>query len=193
MSTLSIKTFVVTFDDYATVTDDATLYDAIQALEDSHKKFFKKIHVHGEQRYKHRAVLVIDKKGNVDGILTQHDMIKSLEPRYNEIGKDSRLSRFGITPSFMHDQMQLFGLWQSPLSRICRKASSIMVKNIMHPITPTLYINDDANLNEAIHQFIMTQSPILLVVNKGKDIIGVIRLTDVFVEICLTIKSCPAS
>ncbi|HID96857.1 MAG TPA: CBS domain-containing protein [Thermodesulfobacteriaceae bacterium] len=189
MKSISIKPLIVDLKDYAVISVEATLHDAIQILEESHERFFKAIHVHGGNRYKHRAVLVADQKDRIVGKLNQYDMIKGLEPRYDEIGDDSRLSRFGITRSFMHDQMRLFGLWQSPLSHICRKASSIKVRHIMRPMTPDCIISEDTALDEVIHRFIVYKRQLLLV-NRGEETIGVVRLTDIFVEVCLTIKSC---
>lgn len=189
MESVSIKPLIVALDDYAVVSDDTTLYGAIQALEESHDRFSQMEHVHGENRYKHRAVLVNDRDGNIIGKLTQYDIIKCLEPKYNEIGEDRRLSRFGITHSFMHEQMRLFDLWQRPLSSICRKAYTILVKDIMRPITPDQHISENAGINEAIHRFIISNKQLLLVKN-GTKTTGVIRLTDIFVEVCLTIKSC---
>ncbi len=189
MDSISIKPLVVALETYAVVSRDATLFDAIKALEESHDKFFKVAHVHGAGRYKHRAVLVADRTGKIIGKITQYDIIKGLEPKYNQIGEGKRLSRFGITNSFMQEQMQLYGLWQRPLASICRKASAILVKNIMQPIPADQYISDQTTINEAIHHFITSEAQFLLVENQGKTV-GLIRLTDIFVEVCLTIKAC---
>ena len=189
MDSISIKPLVVALETYAVVSRDATLFDAIKALEESHDKFFKVAHVHGAGRYKHRAVLVADQSGKIIGKITQYDLIKGLEPKYNQIGEGKRLSRFGITNSFMQEQTQLYGIWQRPLASICRKASTILVKNIMQPIPTDQYISDQTTINEAIHHFIISEAQFLLVENQGKTV-GLIRLTDIFVEVCLTIKAC---
>ncbi len=190
MDSISIKPLVVALETYAVVPQQATLYDAIEALEESHDKFFKVAHVHGAGRYKHRAVLVADKSGQIIGKLTQYDIIKGLEPKYNQIGVGKRLSRFGITNSFMQEQMRAYGLWQRPLASICRKASTILVKNLMQPIPADQYISDQTTINEAIHKFIISNAQFLLVTDTSNRTMGVIRLTDIFVEVCLTIKSC---
>lgn len=189
METLPITHLIISLDDYAVISKDATLYDATQALEDSHEKFLSTWHAHGDSRYKHRAVLISDEKGDIVGRLSQYDMIKGLEPKYDQIGDDERLQRFGISHTFMHEQMQLYGLWQQPLNSICRKAYSILVKDIMEPITNDQYIDVNASINEAIHAFIINKRQLLLVRRKSETI-GVIRLTDIFLEVCLTIKSC---
>lgn len=44
-------------------------------LEKSQKRF-------DDERYRHRAILVLDNSGNVVGKLSQLDVLKALEPRY---------------------------------------------------------------------------------------------------------------
>ena len=46
---------MVPLDEYATVSDSATLYDAVLALEEAQEKF-------DNRPYKHRAILVFNKK-----------------------------------------------------------------------------------------------------------------------------------
>ncbi len=51
------------------------------------------------------------------------------------------------------------------------------------------YVKEDTLLNEAIHQLIMGRHQSLLV-TRGEDIVGILRLTDVFREISDKISSC---
>jgi len=59
----------------------------------------------------------------------------------------------------------------------------------MHTPTEGEYVEEDASLDEAIHQLVMGHHQSLLV-TKGKEIIEILRLTDIFNEICQTIKTC---
>ena len=57
MKSIKVKHLMVPLDEYATVDENATLNEAVLALEESQKRF-------RQDRYKHRAVLVFDKGHN---------------------------------------------------------------------------------------------------------------------------------
>jgi CBS domain-containing protein len=48
----------------------------------------------------------------------------------------------------------------------------------------------DATLDQAIHQLVVGHHQSLLVTKDGKEIVGILRLTDVFQEISERIKEC---
>jgi predicted transcriptional regulator len=54
---------------------------------------------------------------------------------------------------------------------------------------PRVYIEENATLDEAVHRLIVCSYQSLLV-NRGKKVVGILRLSDVFTKICDTIKSC---
>ena len=76
-----------------------------------------------------------------------------------------------------------------PLLDICRKGGLIKVENLMQTPTPGEFIEEDASLNIAIHQLVRG-SHMALLVTRGKDIVGILRLTDVFAAIFHTMKTC---
>jgi CBS domain-containing protein len=182
MESVKVKDLMVPIENYATVSQEATLYEAVLALEEAQEKF-------DQRRYKHRAVLAFDQKGKIVGKLSQLDVIKGLEPRYKEILDTKHLSRWGLTAQFLKSMMSHYHLWEKPLDDICRKASELKVKDIMYTPTEGEYVSQDASLNEAIHQLVVGHHQSLLV-TEGEDIVGVLRLTDVFKHICETIKAC---
>jgi CBS domain-containing protein len=51
------------------------------------------------------------------------------------------------------------------------------------------YINEDASLDEAINQLVMGRHQSLLVM-KGDKVVGILRKTDVFMEIIRVMKTC---
>jgi len=51
---------MVPLDEYATVSDDVSLYEAVIALEKAQEELDRKRH-----RYLHRAILVYDKNNNI--------------------------------------------------------------------------------------------------------------------------------
>ena len=71
MKTNKIEDLMVPLSEYATVTVGATLFDAVSALEKAQMEF-------DQTKYRHRAVLVLDKNGEVVGKVSQHTALKAL-------------------------------------------------------------------------------------------------------------------
>jgi CBS domain-containing protein len=69
------------------------------------------------------------------------------------------------------------------------KASKIRVKNIMSTLTKGEFVDEDANLEQAMHLFVIGHHQSLLVTRKS-EIVGILRLTDVVNEICRAIEAC---
>jgi predicted transcriptional regulator len=82
-----------------------------------------------------------------------------------------------------------YGLWRKPLEDLCKKAAEIRVKQIMHTPGEGELVEEDASLDVAIHQLVMGHHQSLLVARDG-EIVGILRLSDVFKEICERIKVC---
>lgn len=182
MKSIKVKELMVPLAEYATVSEDASLSEAVQALEAAQRNV-------EAGRERHRAVLVIDGGGRVVGKLAQVDVLRGLEPRYEEVEKLTETSRFGFSPDFLKSMLDQYGLWRKPLDQICRKASEIRVKAIMVTPGEGEYIQDEATLDEAIHQIVMGRHQSLLV-RRGGDIVGILRLSDVFQKICEMIRAC---
>ena len=100
-----------------------------------------------------------------------------------------RLSRSGFSPTFLKMMLKQEALWESPLRDICSRASGFKVKTFMYTPTEGEYINEDASLDEAIHLLVMGRHQSLLV-TRGKEIVGILRLTDVFAEVFHIMKTC---
>jgi len=59
------------------------------------------------------------------------------------------------------------------------------VKNVMHSVVEN--IDEEASLAEAIHKMIMWQTLSILVRRKG-DVVGILRLSDLYTELATTMK-----
>jgi len=181
MQTILIKEVMVPLEEYATVSEDATMLEAVLALEKAQEKF-------DQSRYQHRAILVFNDRNQIVGKISQLDLIKALEPRYTKIMDTHLLSRTGYSLDYL-ESMSRGGLWRNPLSDICRKAASLQVKNFMYTPSEGEYVDEMAELAEGVHRLIVGQHHSLLV-TRGKDIVGILRLTDVFKLVCENIKTC---
>lgn len=181
MEKLKVVDMMVPLSEYATVPDDATLYDAVSELEKAQEEF-------DHTRYRHRAILVLDHDGNVLGKLTQLDALKALEPKYSMLDRQ-RSHQFGFTKEFMRSMWKDEHLFASPLEDICRKAGQQNVKKHMNTISEGEFIEEESTLDEAIHQLVLGHHQSLLVTRKG-SISGILRLTDVFAAVYHTMREC---
>lgn len=182
MNALKVRDIMVPLKEYATVPEDATLYEAVAALEEAKARFER-------SRHEHRAVLVYDQRHDIVGKVSQIDLIRGLELGYREMGDLDGVTHSGFSAGFIRSMMKKYELWQRPLDEICGKAAHIKVKDIMVTPTEGEFVDADRSLNEAIHLLVMGRHQSLLVMEKG-GIAGILRLSDVFGEICRQIKTC---
>lgn len=168
-----VKDIMVPLADYATVSDQANLGEAILALKEAQQHF-------DQNRYRHRAVLVLDGSKNVVGKISQIDALIALEPKYRGMADLQEIDGlFGFKPDAVRQMITEHGLWRQPFEDICRKAASVKVKDIMRTPTEGEFVPENATFNEAVHQLILGRHQSLLV-TRGKQIVGILRLTDVF-------------
>jgi CBS domain-containing protein len=173
---------MVPLSEYATVSEDATLFEAIIALEEAQAK-------HVKTPYSHKAILVFNKDNRIVGKVGQVDVLRALEPKYGSIIDLGSLSRFGYTNHFLKSLVSQYQLWDKPLNDICKKAGTLKVKTFMVAPTEGEYISEESSLDEAIHMFIMGNHQ-SLIVKKESEITGILRLVDLFHKISETIKLC---
>lgn len=182
MKSIKVKEIMVPLEEYATVSEDTSLAEAVLALEQSQESF-------NQNRYQHRAILVYGKNKKIVGKLSLHDVLQGLEPKYTGAGNFKELDQFYINADYIRNLIDELGLLKNPMQDICRKAAEVKVKNIMHTPTKGEYVSEDAPLNEAIIQLLIGRRQSLLV-TRDNDIVGILRLTDVFKKISNTIKAC---
>lgn len=177
-----VKDLMVPLSDYATVNEDASLFDAVSALETAQKDF-------DHTRYRHRAILVLDKNGIVIGKLSHLDMLTALEPRYRDMDKQKGLTHYGFSKDFIELTLKENILWDTPLEHICEKIIHRHVIDFMHTPKEDEYVTEETSLDAAIHQLIIGRHQSLLV-TRDDMITGVLRLSDVFSGVLQIIKEC---
>jgi CBS domain-containing protein len=180
METYLVKDVMIPVSEYATVSEEATLYDAILALEKAQAAF-------DQNRYPHRAILVYDGKGKIIGKVSQLDILRALEPKYEQIGVPR--SRYPFSPHFMKSLFSQYDLWNKPLDDICKKAGQKRVKEFVEIFDEGELVDERTSLNEAIHMLVVGQLQSLLVLRKDA-VVGILRLTDVFNEVFRMVKTC---
>ena len=183
MKSYKVKDLMISLSEYAGVSEDATLYEAVTALEAAQKNF-------RESPYKHRGILVYDKNKKVIGKLGQLDVLKALEPKYYEIQNREGMRSYGFSKQSMKSMMDKFYLLDGAMINICKKAGQSKVVNFVVKPTEGEFVDLDASIDEAIHQLVMGQHQSLLVTDKSGDIVGILRLTDLFTTISNTMHEC---
>ena len=182
MKTKRVKDLMVPLSAYATVSEDATLTDAVAALKQSHEDFDK-------AKYRHRAILVLGKDQKLSGKVNLHAILKALEPKFEDMFSDTGSMHLGFTRKYQKAIFDSVKLWQDPMDEICRKAAQVHVKNFMVRPTEGEMIEPEASLGEAVHQLVLGQYQSLLVV-EDKQVVGVLRLTDVAEAVIGEILAC---
>lgn len=180
MKKYQVRDVMVPLSEYATVSESETLYEAVLALEKAQQEFDR-------SRYLHRAILVLDDKQQVIGKISQIDIIRALEPRYFEMTNYDGLTRFGFSKKFIGSLMEQYSMWQDPLANLCKKAATLKVSQIMQIPTTGEYVAADALLEVAMHQLVLGHHQSLLA-TEGSNIVGILRLTDVFATIFRIMK-----
>ena len=182
MKNYRIDDLMVPLSEYATVTVGATLHETISALEKAQEEF-------DQTKYRHRAVLVLDKTGKVAGKISQHDALKALEPQYLKMASSSSAAQYGFSVPFLMDLQEQYSLLDGAMENICQKAAKLKVENFMSKLTEGEFIDLGASLDQAIHLLVMGHHQSLLVKKEGK-VVGVLRLTDVFAAVFHVMKTC---
>lgn len=182
MDSATVKDLMVPLEEYATVSHNATVYDAVLALEKAQEELDKTRYA-----YLHRAVLVYDDNRKIIGKVSQLDILSALDPKYGEMGESRSMSRAGFSPNFLKKMLEQYSILAEPFEDACRNAAGIKVSEIMYTPSEGEYVHENATLKEAIHQFVMGHHQSLLVTG-GDRIIGVLRVTDVFKEIFRIMK-----
>ena len=182
MQSTLVKDIMVPLSEYATVSGDATLAEAVAALKKSQADF-------DQAKYRHRAILIFDKAGNIVGKVNFLSILRALEPKYDEMLSDQGPLHMGFTRKFQKAMFESLKLWQDPLDQVCRKAAEIKIKTFMTIPNENEIIGPEQELGEAIHQLVIGHHQSLLVVKEGK-IIGILRLADAFQVVADSILAC---
>ena len=175
MKNYCVKDMMVPISEYATVSEDATLFESVLALEKAQEKF-------QQSRYSHRAVLILDKKKRVIGRLSQMDFLHALEPRDANLDQIRKFKQFGFSRKAVSLQQEEYLKSSPTILDVYSKAAKLKVTDYMQRPTEGEYVDENTSLDMALHQ-LTTGSNLSLLVTRGADIVGVLRLADVFARL----------
>ena len=177
-----VKSMMVPLSEYVTVSKDATLQDAVLALEQANSDF-------DPTQHRHRGILIYDENKKIVGKIGQIDILRALEPKYEDILNSDAIARMGLSPMYQKSVVEQYMLWNKPMNDICSKAAELKVESFMQAPTEGEYIDENASLDNAIHQLIIGKH-LSLLVTRDKEIVGILRLIDVFMAVVDNIKAC---
>ena len=188
MSDSSLKDLMVPFEDYASVSLEASIIEGILALKEAQQRAFRE----DPERHRDRAVLVKSPQGEIVGKLSMWSIIGCLEPSYSRTkggaASSKAASRVGSARIKIDEIMESSHLWRSRLRTLADDTAHLRVKDLLHELRPQELIDENASLETAIHQLVAGHFMSLLITREGR-IIGILRLVDVFEAVCRMIRS----
>jgi len=180
MKTITVKELMLPLNKYATVSRGATLREAVLALEKAQMTL-------DPTRHKHRAILVLDESGKVMSKLTMKNILVALEPNYGKVEGTDVLERSGFSPDLIRSMLEDNALWAQPLQFVHERAAQLKVGDFIQAPSENEYVDENSTLGEAAHQLIVY--PYLsLLVTRDDEVVGILRLSDVFTKVCEIIK-----
>ena len=180
MKTITVRELMVPLEAYATVPREATLREAVLALENAQMTL-------APDRHLHRAILVLDENGQVVSKIIMKDILVALEPNYGKVEGMGVLERSGFSPDLIQDMLKSNTLWAEPVQFFAERAAKLKVSDFIHPPAEGEYIDENATLGEATNQLVVQPYHSLLVTSSD-EVVGILRLSDVFAKICDIIK-----
>ncbi len=182
MRTYTVKELMVPISEYATVREGSTLFEAILALEKAQDEF-------DQEKYHHRAILILDKNGRVIGKLSQLGVLRALEPKDEDVEGIDELSQFGFSQKLVQGLRKERRLQGVPLKDLYVRTARLKVEDFMQAPTEGEYVEQDASLDIAVHQLVLGNH-LSLLVTKAREIVGILQLTDVFGAVLRDMKEC---
>ena len=174
---------MVPISEYATVQEGSTLFEAVLALEKAQEKFD-----HEKTQYHHRAILILDREKRVIGKLSQMGVLRAIMPKNEQIQHIEDISRFGFSTRLINSLKENLRLEQGLLDDIYKRASLMKVDDHMQTPSEGEYIDENTSLDTAVYQLV-TGTHLSLLVTREDEIVGILRMSDVFAAVFHAMKS----
>lgn len=173
-----VQELMLLLEEYATISVGATIEDALTALDKAQLGLTY-------DRHHHRAILALDERGRVVGKLTYWSILRTLRPGL--LGRDdiSSLERTGLSEQLLGSLVDQAASLDLGLEAMCRAAARVRVRDAMVQAGET--IDEEATLSEAIAAMLGSRAQSLLV-TRGGEVVGILRLSDVFEEVADMIR-----
>ncbi len=168
-----VKDLTLSLSEYAVVDEDATILDALRALDKSQAAL-------PPGRQPHRAVLVRDRHGTIVGKLHHFAFLRALIAERKTWLEGGILDRAGVGDDLLQASLQTLGLLTGDLVDVCVRARNVAVRDVY--TAATARIDEEASLADAAAAFLEHQT-LSLLVGRGGQTVGILRLSDLFDEL----------
>ncbi|GAB7022057.1 hypothetical protein JCM12178A_06150 [Salidesulfovibrio brasiliensis] len=175
---MKVRDLMIPLSEYTTATGKETLQELFNMLDNSIPEGLSR---------PHRDVLVVDESGDLRGKLSILDVFMALEPSYAKM--DTTANGQILTGDYVRKIFNEYDLWSSSLKEACSYGAERKVEDVMHTPAKEEFIQADETLDLALHAFIMGVHQPLIVMD-GKEVVGVLRLGDVFDTLRESIQAC---
>ncbi|MCD6295836.1 MAG: response regulator [Deltaproteobacteria bacterium] len=163
----AVMDVMIPVEDYTTLKGNQTIGEAILRLKES---FASKVSTSRIMETGHRSILVLDDKGQVDGVLSIRDLLQGIMPAYLGASKPSTADSIQYSPMF----------WDGMFTGAAKALAKKKIEDLMSPAPLT--IDGGSNLMEAANMMV-TNKVRRLVVTRSGQVAGVVREQDLFFEI----------
>ncbi|MBL7175440.1 MAG: response regulator [Desulfobacteraceae bacterium] len=161
------RDIMIPIEDYTTIDADSTIKEGIERLKRSFESFSSTSRI---METGHRSIVVFDRKGEMVGILSLRDLIKSLRPSYLSAPKPSMADSIEYSPMF----------WDGLFTHQAKGLVNKRIRDVMSGAP--ICIDEDTNLMEIANLIYSKQVRRMAVTRKGK-VVGMVREQEIFFEI----------
>jgi len=181
MEKMKVRELMVTTDKFPKISEKASLFDALSALETAQEAFLS-------GKSEQRSLLVEDEKKQIIGKISPIDLFKGLEKNYNKVDVEKTLDKFGF--KYIWDTMRKdYNLWESPFKDLCRRAGDVQVKNFVNIPGEGQTVDIEDTLAKCFHLFVVNRHDALFVLEKNQ-FVGLLRFTDLYRQVSQAMKEC---
>jgi hypothetical protein len=181
MEKLRVHDLMVPADKFPKLSNRSSFYEALTALEIAQQKFLS-----GEAEQ--RILLVEDDDHKIVGKLSPVDLLRGLETSYSRVIAEKTLSSFGFA-NIWKTMQEDYNLWGNPFKDLCRKAANVQIKDFLRGPSEEQSVEADDPMAKCFHLFVMNRHDSLFVL-EGEEIIGLLRFSDVYLEVTRVMKEC---
>lgn len=154
MISLKAREIMIPIEQITTITADATLHEGIQALKQS-------FHREGKPWHGHRVLIVLNEKGNLEGILTLRGILTAV----------------GLY-DLIRDPLFKSESWSWYFLRKLKEGARVRVRDIMRPV-PVATVQADDEFLDVVRALLKYNVNNLPVLEHGR-LLGIVRTVDVF-------------
>jgi CBS domain containing-hemolysin-like protein len=136
--------------------------------------------VYAVSKFQHRVILVFDLDGHVVGKISQLRVLKALENEREFDNEIEEMRKFKFSEAFIAHIRDQFSAQKKVIKEdILREVAAKKVEEFMQTLTPGEYVSEDSAIDTAINKLVAGAHTSLLV-TRDNEIVGIIRLADVF-------------